>query len=118
MGDKAMTRLRLATMATCCLLLCPTLYAGTGTARIEDGVTILDFCVSIRFDASQAQIDFIEQVLERGSQVLADATDGKMRFGNVSIFENSQAGSEAEIWILTGTSNASGSHQLATLGRM
>ena len=29
-----------------------------------------------------------------------------MRFGNVSIFENSQAGSEAEIWILTGTTNA------------
>jgi hypothetical protein len=61
---------------------------------------LLDFCVSLRFTASQAQIDNIAQVFTEASNVLADATDGQFAFGNIDIVNNSGASLQAEVWIL------------------
>ena len=72
-----------------------TAKAGSGT--FENG--LFNFCVSVRFQATQAQLDLIKDRFERASQVLADATEGQHRFGIVTIVNNSGASSEAEFWI-------------------
>ena len=56
--------------------------------REDGGVKVLDFCVSVQFDASAGQLTKIREVFSRGSEILADATDGQMRFGDITIFEN------------------------------
>ncbi|MHC4218416.1 MAG: VWA domain-containing protein [Planctomycetota bacterium] len=83
--------------------------AGTGTFRqLPDDSHVLDFCISVQFDATAAQLDRIRTVAEGASDLLADVTDGALRFGNVSIIDESGASSEAEIWILPeeGVANA------------
>src|SRR5882762_9372623 len=47
--------------------------AGTGTFR--DGK--FNFCASVRFNATEAQLTRIREVLEIASQQLGDATDGQ-----------------------------------------
>ncbi len=75
-------------------------FGGTGQNRtLPNGTHALDFGVSIRFDATQQQINRIISVLIGGSFVLADATDGQVRFGRVKLFNNEEGGAEAEIWI-------------------
>ena len=75
-------------------------FGGTGQYRtLPNGTHALDFGVSIRFDATQQQINRIISVLIGGSFVLADATDGQVRFGRVKLFNNEEGGAEAEIWI-------------------
>jgi Mg-chelatase subunit ChlD len=81
------------------LLFASPTEAGNGKVRIVGGVKLLDFCVSIRFNATAAEIAEIERALTDGSAVLADATDGQFRFGNIHIVNNSGASEQAEIWI-------------------
>lgn len=69
--------------------------AGTGT--FKDGK--FNFCVSVRFDATPAELQLIRDTFARASQYLADATDGQHQFGTVSIVNNSGAGDQAEFWI-------------------
>jgi hypothetical protein len=47
--------------------------AGTGT--FKDGK--FNFCVSVRFNATPAQLTAIQQRFQRANQFLADATDGQ-----------------------------------------
>ena len=70
-------------------------YAGSGT--FKDGV--FDFCVSVRFNATPAQLNAIKERFEQASQVMADATNGQHRFGTVIIVNNKGASSEAAFWI-------------------
>ncbi len=82
------------------LLLPATAWGGTGTMRtLGDGSKVLDFCISVRFNATASQLQRIEDVMTDASALMADVTDGALRFGRVSVFDNSGAGSEAEIWI-------------------
>ena len=65
---------------------------GTAAARSN-------FCVSVRFNATAAQLQIIKNRFETGSQILADATDGHHRFGTINIVNNSGSSEEAEFWI-------------------
>ena len=78
------------------------LYAGTGA--FNNGK--FNFRVSVRFNATQAQLDAIRQRFERANQFLADATDGQHQFGAIAIVNNSGASDEAEFWINPGTGRA------------
>lgn len=99
----------LALLVFCSILvgLLPTdTTAGTGTIREQGGVKYADFCVSIRFNASTAEIDKIKQAFTGGNAVLADATDGQFAFGKVDIVNNSGASNEADVWILENSGRA------------
>lgn len=68
---------------------------------------LFDFCVSVRFDATPAQLQIIKDAFQRGSDVLADATDGQHRFGKIGILNNSAtnsngAGNASEFWVMSG----------------
>lgn len=82
--------------------------AGNGTFR--NGA--FDYCVSVRFKATSAQIASIQAGFQNGSDVLADATDGQHRFGRVKIVNDSGASQAAEYWVHAGTGRAN-----ATVGR-
>src|SRR5688500_1500125 len=93
----------IVTRALCLLLVSAgTLpaFAGTGTSRARGGQTVLDFCVSIRFTPTAAQLDAIRRVFTDGNVILADATDGQFEFGDIDLVSNSGASREAEVWIL------------------
>ena len=79
---------------------------GTGRIRASGGVNHVDFCVSIRFQATAAEIANIQRAFTDGSAVLADATDGQFRFGHVDIVNDSRASRQAEVWIINGTGRA------------
>ena len=85
------------------LLLQTTAYAGKGTFRKTGPTTgVFDFCVSIMFQANDDQLNKIKIYLQRASDVLAEATEGQHRFGNVNIVNNGGALDEAEILIHPG----------------
>jgi hypothetical protein len=88
------------------LVIAPAAVAGTGTFRDDNGVKVLDFCVSIEFNATADQLQEIRETFERGSEILADATDGQLRFGRIAIFDGGQAGSEAEVKVFSGSGQA------------
>lgn len=71
--------------------------ANAGTGTFNNG--LLDFCISVRFDATEAELDQIKNVLERGSQTFSDATNGQHRFGTVSIVNRNGCSEAAELWI-------------------
>ena len=77
-------------------------YAGNGT--FKDGK--FTFCVSVRFNATPAQLQQIRTAFQNASQILADATDGQHRFGTVRIVNNSGASATAEFWVNSGTGRA------------
>ena len=89
------------------LLLQATAYAGKGTFRKTGPTTgVFDFCVSLTFQADDTQLNKIKAVLQRASDVLADATEGQHRFGNVNIVNNGGALDGAEILIHPGPGSA------------
>jgi Mg-chelatase subunit ChlD len=67
---------------------------------------VLDFCVSVRFKATDAQLVEIRRAFSEGSAVLADATDGQFEFGTVTIVNESGSSDEAEAWIMPGAGRA------------
>ncbi len=73
--------------------------AGTGKVRVVGSKKYLDFCVSIRFNATPAQITEIKRGLTEGSAILLDATDGQFEFGNIYIVNDSGASDQAELWV-------------------
>jgi Mg-chelatase subunit ChlD len=77
-------------------------FAGNGT--FKDGK--FNFCVSVRFNATDAQLAQIRTAFQNASQVLADATDGQHRFGTVTIVNNSGASQSAEYWVNAGSGRA------------
>jgi Mg-chelatase subunit ChlD len=79
---------------------------GTGTFVPGTEYGLFNFAVSIRFDATEAQIAKIQSAFQAASLVIADATDGKHRFGEITIVNKSRAGDNAEYWINAGTGRA------------
>lgn len=68
-----------------------------GAGSFENGK--FNFCVSVRFPATVAQIQQVKTAFQNGSQILADATDGQHRFGTIRITNNSGASNASEYWI-------------------
>lgn len=91
-----------------CVVAPGTAAAGNGAFR--GGV--FNFCVSIRFNASAAELARIRAAFQAGSQVLADATDGQHRLGTVCLVNDSGASESAEYWVHPGSGRA-----YATAGR-
>jgi uncharacterized protein YegL len=85
----------LITVLATVLLLPASAHAGTGTFR--DGK--FNFCVSVRFNATDAQLQRIREVFGVASQILGDVTDGQHQFGTISIVNNSGASDQADFWI-------------------
>ncbi|HEX8500284.1 MAG TPA: VWA domain-containing protein [Pyrinomonadaceae bacterium] len=78
------------------MLACSTpAHAGSGT--FTNGR--FNFCVSVRFNATDAELARIRAGFQAASQVLSDATDGQHRFGTVTIVNNSGASQSAEFWV-------------------
>jgi uncharacterized protein (TIGR03437 family) len=100
------------TKASCCLFLLVACALPTmaGSGRFKNGV--YDFCVSVRFNANDADLQKIRDAFSRASQVLADATDGQQRFGTITIVNNSGASETAEYWVNSGAGRA-----YATIGQ-
>ena len=73
---------------------------------------VFDFCVSVRFDATDEQIEKIKTAFQNGSQILSDATDGQHRFGTITIVNDSGASQTAEYWV-----NSGGGRAYATYGQ-
>ncbi|MGQ0721249.1 MAG: VWA domain-containing protein [Candidatus Eiseniibacteriota bacterium] len=94
-----------------CALCAPAapVSAGTGRVRATSPSTfILDFCVSVQFQANAAELVNIQRAITDASAVLADATDGQYAFGNVDIVNDSGAGADAEVWIKSQAGSAYG----------
>ena len=103
---------RLFILFTAVLLALITLSGETraGNGTFKNGA--YDFCVSVRFNATPAQLQRIREVFESGNGIFADATDGQQRFGTIHIVNNSGASQTAEYWINSGSGRA-----YATLGQ-
>src|SRR5688500_12297967 len=87
----------------CAALFLPqTAYAGNG--RFKDGK--FNFCVSVRFNASPAQLQRYREVFQQASAILHDATDGAHQFGAITIVNNSGASEAADVWIKPGEGTA------------
>lgn len=75
-------------------------FAGTGRSRARGSQTVLDFCVSIRFTPTAAELDDIRRAFTDANGIFADATDGQFEFGDIDLVANSGASRESEVWIL------------------
>jgi hypothetical protein len=84
------------------------LLAGNGS--FDSGE--FNYCVSVRFNASAAQLTQIRTAFQNGSDVLADATDSQHRFGTITIVNDSGASQSAEYWV-----NDGGGRAFATFGQ-
>ena len=74
--------------------------ASAGTGKFEpdgNGGGKFNFCVSVRFNATSAQLQIIKNAFETGSQILADATDGHHQFGAPTKHSSSGAGQSVEV---------------------
>jgi hypothetical protein len=76
--------------------------AGNGNLRSGE----YNFCVSVRFNATPAQLTSIRTAFANGSQIFADATDGQQRFGTIKIVNDSGASDTAEYWVNAGPGRA------------
>lgn len=65
-----------------------------------------NFCVSVRFDATEAQLTQIRTAFQNASQILADATDGQHRFGTITIINDSGGTQAAEYFVHSGDGRA------------
>jgi hypothetical protein len=78
-------------------ILTGALSAEAGTGTFVNGE--FNFCVSIRFKATDQELVTIRNAFQEASQILADATDGQHRFGTIHLVNNSGASDVAEYWI-------------------
>lgn len=89
------------------LLMPVSAWAGNGNLRNGD----YNYCVSVRFNATAAQLASIRAAFQNASSIFADATDGQQRFGTIKIVNDSGASDTAEYWVNSGAGRA-----YATLG--
>jgi Mg-chelatase subunit ChlD len=75
-----------------------------GTGDLENGK--FDISISVRFDATDAQLTEFENTFEAASQLLYDATDGQHQFGEILVCNDSRGGRSADIWIQPGGGRA------------
>lgn len=94
------------------MIFAQTAIAGDGTFTSTGGVNgTFDFCVVIQFNATPLQIEYMHRAFQRGSDVLADATEGHHRFGKVNFVNNCGNGCAAAAsaeWFVINTPGISG----------
>lgn len=73
-------------------------HAGNGTFDADTGK--FNMVVSVRWNATQAQLDDIAAEFQSASGILLDATEGEHQFGIILIANNSTASNAADYWIL------------------
>lgn len=71
--------------------------AGAGKLN-SDGS--LDFEVNFRFPPTTQQIEDLKEAIRQANDVICDATDGQVRFGNVRITAGAVREDKADIWIM------------------
>jgi hypothetical protein len=82
------------------VILPQSVFAGKGSFRKTGAATgVFDFCISVRFNATEGQLQRIREVFQVASDILVDSTDGQHSFGKISIINNSEASDQAEFWI-------------------
>jgi calcium-activated chloride channel regulator 4 len=102
---------RVSMIGTLMLIVVGTALAGTGKFEPDaNGGGKFNFCVSVRFNATEAQLQIIRRAFEDASQIIADATDGHHRFGTINIVNNSGASEEAEFWVPAAGGRAVGTY--------
>lgn len=69
-----------------------------GIGRYKNGK--FDLIVSLRHDADDERIEQWERSFRRASEILFDATDGQMQFGQIFVAKNSAGCDEADAWLL------------------
>lgn len=94
---------RLPVLLACAMLL-PVSIAHAGSGTFDSGKH--NFCASVRFNATAAELAKIRTAFSNGSQILADATDNQHRFGTIKLVNNSGASQSAEYWINAGSGRA------------
>lgn len=63
-----------------------TARGGDGTFTTADSVNgTFNFCVTVQFHATEAELQNIRRAFQKASDLLADATEGHHRFGTVNI---------------------------------
>ena len=75
-----------------------------GSGKLESGK--FNSSISVRFDATDAQLDLLKNQFQRASELLYDATDGQHQFGEILVCDDSRGGDNADIWILENGSPA------------
>ena len=85
-------------------LLAAAVPASAGSGRFKNGA--YEFCVSVRFAATPAELQQIRDAFQNASQILSDATDGQHTFGLVMLVNDSGASQSAEYWIHAGDGRA------------
>ncbi len=79
------------------VLACGTLRAGSGKIH-PDGT--MDFVINYRFVPTPADLTRLKDALRGAADIICDATDGEIRFGEIRITGGAVAEDEADIWIL------------------
>ncbi|MEY2745725.1 MAG: hypothetical protein RL112_767 [Planctomycetota bacterium] len=80
--------------------------AGDGKWRVDGAARRFDFCVSLRWDATPAEVAIVQYGLLKANFRLADATDGACTLGRIGIANNKAFGREAEVWVHPGHGRA------------
>lgn len=74
-------------------------YGGQDNARINADGTI-DFSVHYAYPPTNDDIDEMESVIRSASEIMCDATDENLRFGEVSISAGNGSEAIADVWVL------------------
>src|SRR5271157_2510946 len=88
------------------LLIGPFAHAGNGT--FNSGV--YRFCVSVRFNATAAQLANIQTAFSNASTVFSGALGGQQSFGIINVANNFGCTEPAEFWIYPGTGRPNGTY--------
>ena len=81
------------------LALPSTARAGNDAARINEDGTV-DFTVHYSYPPSPDDVVRLESTIRAASVQFCDATDGQLRFGDVTIASTSTSEATADVWIL------------------
>ena len=105
------TRLIAASLAAALVLVLLVLPAPPvlgGSGRYDADAEVFNLIVSLDWEASAPQIQEIEDRFTQASELLYDVTDGAMRFGKVTIFDEGVGREFADISINWGSGGAVG----------
>lgn len=105
------------------LLLCSInsiLWAGGGSITLAPSNTngikgLINFTINFRYVPTQQDVDRVTLAIRDANNIICDATDGQIVFGNVSITSGSVNENNADVWLYS-TDGRSGLGSTATNG--
>ncbi|MGE0132824.1 MAG: VWA domain-containing protein [Blastocatellales bacterium] len=86
------------------VLILPSLFISTrparaGAGRINSDGT-MDFEVNFRFPPTTQQVEDLKEAIRQANDLICDATDGQIRFGDVRITAGAVREDKADIWVM------------------